>query len=286
MYAKTVREAVAARVDVRPVQDAVTRALHAVGRRVARDLVARVARRALRMVVVAMTSLLRRTAMIAQREDQVAVIAVARVDPMRASRVRIRRVRTIRVHRVTQVQANRMDRAVRRVRLAPQVMQAIPPNSAAGTYPRASTPDHARVAPAVIPMRRVSIKVGPAPAVRVVPVDMAHRAVQASMRAGTNNARSHHAHMAIAHVVIVHTTARRVAPMLALLVTVRRVPVQVAVAPNTSIEAPAARRRMRARTAHARIDPAPRAVHVTKGCRATRIDQAARSGAASIGWTD
>jgi hypothetical protein len=109
-----------------------------------------------------------------------------------------------------------------------------------------------------------------------------HRAAPDSMLARTNNVRLLRARKAIAHAVIVRTTARHVARMPVPVATVRKAITPAAIVRSISIAAPAAHRRTHARMARVRIDPTMlRVARVTKGCRATRIE-AARSKPASV----
>lgn len=269
--------AVAARADARPVQVVAIKALRAVARRVARDKAHRVVRHVRRTAVVAMTSRQLRTAMIGPRVAPAAAIAAVRAVPTRASHVRIRRARTIPVRRVMLGRASRMGKGVRRVQLAHPATQATPPSSAAGTFLRAWILVRARDDRAAIRMRRVRTRDVRAPVVRVVPVDMARRAVPASMPDRTSSGLSPRARKATDRAEIVRTTARHAARTRALPAPVPKDTVPPAIVRavisrvgNTAV--PAARRRTRVRMGRAQTDPTPRAVRDTKGCRATRIE--------------
>jgi hypothetical protein len=211
MCAKTARVAVAARADVHPVPVVVIRVHRAAAPHVAQEPALRVARRALRTAVAGTISRQRRTVMIGLLVVRAAVIVVVRVVPIRASRVRIRRARIIPVRRVTQVPESRMDKAVRRVRLARPAMPATPPSSVAGMSPKVWRPDHARDDPAAIRMQRVRTRDVPAPAARVVRVGMERRAVPASMRDPTSNAHSHRGRMATVHAATVRKAVHHAA---------------------------------------------------------------------------
>jgi hypothetical protein len=296
MCAKTARVDVAARAGVRQVPGVGIRVLPAVACRVAQAHVAmkpvlRVVRHADRTAAGATINRQLRTATIGLRVGPVAAIAVVRAVPIQASRVRIRHVRTMQVRRV--LLASHMDKGVRRVRVVLLLTSEIPRNSAVGTCPRVSTPGHARDDRAATRMHRGRTRDVPAPAVRVVPAGMVRRAAPARMRVRTNNAHSHHARPAIARVAIVPKVIVRQAACRAARTPAPPAKARKAIAPEAIVRAaiiradnnvaPEGLRRTRVRMARVRIDPTPRVVRVTKGCRATRIESA-RASPGSIGY--
>lgn len=232
---------------------------------------------------------LRRTAMIVRRVRAVVlavVIAVVRVGPALINHVRIHRVRTIPARRV--LQASRMGKAVRHTRVALPRTPATPPNSAAGTCPKVSTPARARRGRVAIRIHRGRTRGVPAPVARTNPVvdtaAITRRAAPARMPVRMQDVRSLRARMAIApapmmRVEIVRKAACHAARTPAPVVTARKPIVPAAIVRTHSINvAPAAIRRTRVRMVNVRIAPTHRvarkfrAPRVTKGCRATRID--------------